>query len=75
LRADRNLFILPAVFSSLIWGGPDWPDDEDEAEEMLKRFGRDVRGAGSFVPGLPGSQIATTLEGLAVHRRGQGGGS
>jgi hypothetical protein len=61
LRADWNLFILPAVFSSLMWGGPDWPDDEDEVEELAKRFARDV--IGNAAGGLP---IIRDLVGLAA---------
>jgi hypothetical protein len=130
-RANWNLAVLPAVFSTLMWGGFDWPEDEEEAGEMFLRFGRDVignlagglpiirdaiglmtgwatgegearfavtpaegavlglprglsaaadlitedegrlknlgrlaRSAGPFVPGLPASQLATTLEGI-----------
>lgn len=131
LRANWNLAIIPAIFSTLMWNGPDWPDDEKEAGQLAMSFARDIignmagglpvvrdgvalmadwamgtgqsrfaaspiesafvgaprtlgaaykaitekenrltnigraaRGLGPFVPGIPGAQIATTLEGI-----------
>jgi hypothetical protein len=50
-RANWNLFVLPASFSTLMWSGGDWPDDEDEWEELVQDFARDV--IGNSVGGLP----------------------
>ena len=35
-----------------------------EEKDRLTNIGRVARGLGPFVPGLPGAQIATTLEGI-----------
>lgn len=60
-RANWNLAIIPAIFSTLMWHGFDWPDDEEEWDDLALGFARDV--VGNTVGGLP---IIKDVVGMAM---------